>query len=86
MAIRWFDDAADQTLCVYEYQGGQQHFPPPLRRSTSVSWQQMNRRRAAWYVPTRQEMDECGLVNVLPGDAATRCILFVPMLSGDQLR
>ena len=86
MAIRWFDEAADLCHFVYEYQDGQQHFPPPAACSTSASWREMSTRRSSWYLPTRAEMDAAGLRAVLPGDEAARCVLFVPMLSGDRLR
>ncbi len=86
MAIRWFDEAADLCHFVYEYQDGQQHFPPPAPCSKSASWREMSARRSSWYLPTRAEMDAAGLRAVLPGDEAARCVLFVPMLSGDRLR
>jgi len=85
MAIRWFDDEADLCHFVYEYQDGQQHILEPARCSTSASWQQLRARRTAWYLPTRADMDAAGLRPVLPGDEATRCMLFVPMLGGDRL-
>jgi signal transduction histidine kinase/ActR/RegA family two-component response regulator len=85
MAIRWFDDEADLCHFVYEYQDGQQHILEPARCSTSASWQQLTARRTSWYLPTRADMDAAGLRAVLPGDEATRCMLFVPMLGGDRL-